>query len=121
MLVAGAAVLVRPGSAAIFAERLEMMGSGLHYLFQSPLTGVGPYQWRMLDLYDGGKYFNTWHIHNQWIHVGVELGLPALFCLAFAVARFLRRPKTDAQKAGFTAFLITVHNLHQFPSKEKKK
>jgi len=109
VLVAGAAVLVRPSSAATFAERLEMMGSGLHYLFQSPLTGVGPYQWRMLDLYDGGKYFNTWHIHNQWIHVGVELGLPALFCLAFVAARFLRRPKTDAQKAGFTAFL--VHNL----------
>ena len=58
---------------------------------------------------DGGKYFNTWHIHNQWIHVGAELGLPALSCLAFAAAQFLRRPKTARQKAGFTAFL--VHNL----------
>ena len=109
VLVALAAALVRPSAAATFIERFEMMGSGLCYLFQSPLTGVGPYKWRLLDLSDGGKYFNTWHIHNQWIHVGVELGLPALLCLAFAAARFFRRPKTDLQRAGFLAFF--VHNL----------
>ena len=72
-LVAAAAVTVRPSSLATFAERLEMMRNGMGYLAENPLLGVGPYQWRLLNLADGDKYFNTWHIHNVLIHVGVEM------------------------------------------------
>ncbi len=109
VLVAAAAVAVRPSAAATFAERIEMMGSGLGYLMRSPLLGIGPYQWRIQDLYDGGKYFNTWHIHNVWIHVGAELGLVAVAMLAVLAVRFWRKRKTPGQRAGFTAFL--VHNM----------
>ena len=86
-----------------------MMGSGLHYLFQSPLTGVDPYQWRMLDLYDGGKYFNTWHIHNVVLHVGVEMGWIAMAALAVVLLRLLGRRSSPAERALAAVFL--VHNL----------
>ena len=54
ILVAAAAVIVRPSAIATFTERLEMMQNGLHYLPQSPLLGVGPYKWRYLNLADRG-------------------------------------------------------------------
>lgn len=107
VLVALAAVLIRPSAVATFAERLEMMASGLHYLTADPLVGVGPFQWRLLDLHDGGKYFNTWHIHNVPLHVGVETGWIAMAALCLAGLRALDRRKP--LRAMTAAFL--VHNL----------
>ena len=107
MLVALAAVLIRPSAVATFAERLEMMASGLHYLTADPLVGVGPFQWRLLDLHDGGKYFNTWHIHNVPLHVGVETGWIAMAALCLAGLRALDR--RNPLRAMTAAFL--VHNL----------
>lgn len=107
LLVAAAAVFIRPSAIATFAERLDMMHSGLHYLTVNPLLGVGPYQWRMLDMMDGGRYFNTWHIHNVPLHVGVESGLIALALLLLFTVRAFR--KKTGSKGGLTAFC--VHNM----------
>lgn len=109
VLVAAGAVLLRPSAVATFAERLEMMGSGLRYLTASPVFGVGPFRWRQLDLKDGGKYFNTWHIHNIPIHIGVEMGLPAMAMVIFLGLRALCKKKDPSLRAGTAAFL--VHNL----------
>ena len=108
-LVAAAAVTVRPSSLATFAERLEMMRNGMGYLAENPLLGVGPYQWRLLNLADGDKYFNTWHIHNVLIHVGVELGLVAMVMLVVVAVRYYRKSRQSIERGGFTAFLL--HNL----------
>lgn len=108
-LVAAAAVLARPSAIATFAERLEMMGSGLRYLTADPLFGVGPFRWRVLDLSDGGKYFNTWHIHNVPLHVGVEMGWIAMAMLILAALRALGKGKTPQERALTAAFLF--HNL----------
>lgn len=103
---AGAAVFLRPSAPATFEERLEMMQSGLRYMLTDPLLGVGPYRWRLLDYSDGGIYFNTWHIHNLFIHIGVELGLVAMTALILvAVRHFLKRGEPSA-KAGSAAFLL---------------
>lgn len=109
ILVAAAAVVVRPSAADTFTERLAMMRNGLRYLTVNPLLGVGPYQWRFLNLYDGDKYFNTWHIHNALLHVGVELGVIAMAALLLAVLRFYRKNTHPLEKSGFTAFCC--HNL----------
>lgn len=109
LAVAAAVVVVRPSSVATFAERLEMMRNGLGYLTRNPLLGVGPYQWRMLNMYDGDKYFNTWHIHNTLIHVGVEFGWGAMAMLALSVFRFYKKGAQIPVKAGFTAFCL--HNM----------
>lgn len=109
ILVAAAAVVLRPSAIATFTERLEMMGSGLSYLTANPLLGVGPLQWRMLDLNDGGKYFNTWHIHNIPIHIGVEMGWIAMAMVILIGLCALCKKKTPALRAGTTAFLF--HNL----------
>lgn len=108
-LVALTAVAVRPSAAATFTERLEMMGSGLRYLTADPLFGVGPFQWRLLDLNDGGKYFNTWHIHNVPLHVGVEMGWLAMAMLILAGLRALTRRQPPAERAMTAAFLF--HNM----------
>lgn len=109
ILVAGAVVLVRPSSFATFTERLEMMQNGLYYFAQNPLLGVGPYQWRLLNLHDSSKYFNTWHIHNLLIHTGVELGWVAPAMLLLIAVSVYCKKITPEEKAGFTAFCF--HNL----------
>ncbi len=109
ILVAGAAVLLRPSATATFAERLEMMGSGLSYLTKSPLFGVGSFRWRILDLNDGGKYFNTWHIHNIPIHIGVEMGWFAMGMAVLTGLRGLCKKKAPTLRAGTAAFLF--HNM----------
>ena len=103
------AILMRPNAAATFAERIGMMRNGLRYFFVNPILGVGPQQWRLLNLQDSDKYFNTWHIHNIFIHVGVELGLVALTMLIIIVLRHYRKKEGAAQRSGFTAAL--VHSL----------
>lgn len=102
-LVAAATVLIRPSSIATFTERLEMMRNGLRYIFVNPLFGVGPYQWRLLNLQDADTYFNTWHIHNIPIHIAVELGLPALAALVIIAVHTYRKNGTN--RAGFAAML----------------
>lgn len=109
LVVAAAAVLIRPSAAATFAERLRMMRNGLGYLWMEPLLGVGPYQWRALNLYDGDTYFNTWIIHNLFIHIGVELGLVALTAVIFIAIRHFVKKGDEMIKCGSAAFC--VHNL----------
>ena len=105
----GVVAFLRPNAAATFAERLAMIRNGLGYLGVDPLLGVGPYQWRRLNLQDADTYFNTWHIHNVFVHVGVELGLIAMAMLAIAVVRHFRKREDPAQRGAFSAAL--VHNL----------
>lgn len=108
ILIAGTVVMVRPGSFATFSERLEMMRAALPYLTDNPLLGIGPYQWRMLDMRDGGKYFATWHIHNVLLHAGVEFGWIAAAALAVMGVRLFQK-KDPPAKAGFTAYCL--HNM----------
>lgn len=109
VLVAIAAILSRPSSIATFQERLDMMQNGLHYLTVHPLRGLGPYQWRLYNYLDSDLYFNTYHIHNVPLHIGVELGLPAMvMAMTVLIRRFLKK-SAPGHIAGFTAFV--VHNL----------
>lgn len=109
IFVAAAAVFVRPSALATFTERLEMMQNGLHYLTRSPLLGIGPYKWRYLDLADGDKYFNTWHIHNVLLHAGVEFGWIAMGMLLLVGGRAFQKKTEPWAKAGLAAFC--AHNM----------
>ena len=91
VLVAAAAIAVRPSALDTFAE------------------GVGPFQWRLLDLHDGGTYFNTWHIHNAVLHVGVEMGWIAMAALVIIALRVLARPASPGGRALAAAYL--AHNM----------
>ena len=103
--VAAAAVVIRPSALATFAERIEMMENGLGYILFHPVLGLGPGQWRSWNMFDGDKYFGTWHIHNFLIHIGVELGLIAMAALAVIVLRHFRKTGAPAAAA------FVVHNL----------
>lgn len=103
--VAAAAVAIRPSAFATFAERIEMMENGLGYILFHPVLGLGPAQWRSWNMFDGDKYFGTWHIHNFLIHIGVELGLIAMVALVVIILRHFRKTGTPAAAA------FVVHNL----------
>lgn len=109
VLVALTAVLICPSAAATFIERLEMMRNGMRYLLVNPVLGVGPYQWRQLNMADGDKYFNTYHIHNALIHTGVELGLIAAALLAATAVHLWRAEKRPEQRGALAAFFC--HNM----------
>lgn len=109
VLVTAAVIVLRPSAVSTFRERLEMMGSGLRYLTEHPLLGVGPFQWRMLDLNDGGTYFNTWHIHNALLHTGVEMGWIAMAMLLVIALRAFSKGLPPAKQALAVAFF--VHNM----------
>ena len=102
-------LLLRPNALATFEERIAMMRNGLGYITDSPLLGIGPYQWRRLNLYDGDTYFNTWHIHNIFLHVGVELGLVALGMLLITLVRHALKQEDGSQRGEFAAAI--THNL----------
>ncbi len=106
---AGILVFLRPNAAATFTERLAMIKNGLGYLGAKPWLGVGPYQWRGLNLQDADLYFNTWHIHNAFVHVGVELGLVAMTMLIATAVRHICKREDKAQRGAFFAAL--THSL----------
>lgn len=104
-----AAVGMRPSSVATFAERLEMMQNGLGYIMMKPLLGLGPYQWRRYNMFDADKYFDTYHIHNVLLNIGVELGVIAMAMLIIVIVIFYKKKKSPMQNACFTSFVF--HNL----------
>lgn len=107
-LVALTAIVIRPSSISTFTERLEMMQNGLGYLFRKPLLGLGPSQWRRWNMLDE-KYFNVNHIHNVFLHIGVELGLVAMAMLIILAIRYFWKKKSPAHRAMCAAFIF--HNL----------
>lgn len=102
------AIIMRPSSFATFAERIHMMGNGISYLDDSPLIGVGPGQWRELNLLDSDMYFNTNHIHNLFIHAGVEFGIVAMIALIVIAVRCFIKRYEHAQHGEDAAFLTHV-------------
>ncbi len=106
MLLALVVIAIRPSAAATFSERLEMIQNGLKYITVNPFLGVGPYRWRILNLYDSDKYFNTYHIHNVFVHVAVELGFFAMGMLLIITLRCFLKKKHPAQYACAAAFLF---------------
>lgn len=105
----GILVILRPNAFATLSERIAMIKDGFQYLWIHPILGIGPYQWRIYNLHSGGQYFNTWHIHNIFVHVAVELGIIAFFMLLMIVVRHFMKKEDMAQRGAFIATF--VHNL----------
>ena len=103
------AMLIRGSAPATFLERLAMIQNGIGYLSVNPLFGVGPFQWRPLNMMDGDLYFNTWHIHNTLLHTAVELGIIAALMLVVVAVRFFVKRRNPEQRGSFIAFI--AHNM----------
>lgn len=100
------ALFMRPNAWATFAERFSMMQNGIGYLGTDPLLGTGPFTWRLLNVQDSGLYFNTNHIHNMFIHAGVEFGLIAMIALIVIAVRFFIKHYKEAQHGEGAALLF---------------
>lgn len=105
-LVAGAAILIRPSAVATFQERLAMMENAAAYLTARPMWGLGFLQWHIWNFYDSDPYFNTYHIHNILLHIGVEFGIPAMIMAGMAAIRRFWKKSSPDSTAGFLAFFI---------------
>lgn len=100
------ALFMRPNALATFNERFAMMQNGLEYLGKDPVFGTGPFTWRFLNIQDSGLYYNTNHIHNMFIHAGVEFGLIAMIALIVIAVRFFIKRYKEAQHGEGAAFLF---------------
>lgn len=109
LLFAVMLIIIRPSFTATFAERLDMMKNGISYFKVNPIFGIGPSNWRQLNLYDSDMYFNVSHIHNAFIHVGTEQGLVAMAMLIILAVRCLIKNKRLYARAEWAAFIL--HNL----------
>ena len=83
-----------------------MMGNGISYLGVDPLVGMGPFTWRLANIQDAGNYFNTNHIHNIFIHAGVEFGLIAMAALIIIAVRVFIKRYREAQHGEDAALLF---------------
>lgn len=109
LLFAVMLIIIRPSFTATFAERLDMMKNGVSYFKVNPIFGIGPSNWRQLNLYDSDMYFNVNHIHNAFIHVGAEQGLIAMAMLVVLAFRCLIKNKCLYARADWAAFIF--HNM----------
>lgn len=109
LLAAIAVILIRPSWSATLTERIDMIYNGFRYLKVNPILGVGSYNWRYLNFIDSDKTFGTNHIHNSFINVGVELGIPAMLMMIIISLRFLLKKKSLF--GGVTTAVFIIHNL----------
>ena len=84
-----------------------MMKTGFGYMLGNPLTGVGPMRWHLMNMFDGDNYFNTWYIHDMFIHIGAELGVIAAIFLLIIMVRSLIKQRQPETLAGIAA--LTFH------------
>ena len=107
LLVSLAVFIIRFTSIYTFIERIEMMKTGFGYMLGNPLTGVGPMRWHLMNMFDGDNYFNTWYIHDMFIHIGAELGVIAAILLLIVMVRSLIKQRQPETLAGIAA--LTFH------------
>ena len=107
LLVSLAVFIIRFTSIYTFIERIEMMKTGFGYMLGNPLTGVGPMRWHLMNMFDGDNYFNTWYIHDMFIHIGAELGIIAAILLLIIMIRSLIKQRQPEALAGIAA--LTFH------------
>jgi O-antigen ligase len=132
---AGALLVFLTGKHAGLAERIKSMspqnqdlqgrvsmwlaglGSIRHNLFiGSGLNGIK----EVFDAYRaGGKYFETEHLHNDYIEIAAESGLPALavfvLFLAFALRRLLSLGNAPGKIVFISAAAMLAHAFFNFP------
>lgn len=98
--------------------RIAVWDIGLHGIMQRPLTGYGTgmaqsYLDRMAGTYKDGlyrdtpKFAPTSHFHNDWIDIGMRVGVPGLLALAFLLWGWLQ----IFRKYGLTALGMALTGL----------
>ncbi len=101
-----ALLILRPNALLSFQDRLGMIADGLTYAGLNPLFGIGPLQWYHYNTMMSDTPFNTFFIHNVFIHTVVELGLFALLCLIVLVVRYGIKQRSALGLSLGTAFLL---------------
>lgn len=100
--------------------RLAIWDVGLHGIAERPWFGHGtgapaPYFDKTVETYKDGRYkelpkfLKTYHYHNDWIEIGMQVGM--LGCLAYAFFLWswfqtLKAYKLTALGAAFTCFIL---------------
>ncbi|UJP06138.1 MAG: O-antigen ligase family protein [Nitrosomonas sp.] len=100
--------------------RLAMWDVGVHAILERPWTGYGTgmaadYFDRAIETYKNGRYRNlpafqqTSHFHNDWIEIGMHVGVPGMLALGFVLwgwFQALRRNRLMLLGSGLVGFLL---------------
>ena len=100
-------ITLRNNFISTFLERVEMIIEGINLSFHNPIVGIGPLSFNMVNALSQGKYFNTYYIHNLWIHNSTELGILAAILLVIIFIKALKIKKTPEAQSGLIA--TTIH------------
>lgn len=82
--------LLDPDSLSTVWGRLLYAKDGIRLLLQKPL-GVGYLGWFYLQRMIQTGVYNVRYVHNDWLQMALDYGLPAALALLFLVIRRLRR------------------------------
>ncbi len=114
------------GRSATWADRVDLMASGFDQLRDFPLFGTGGGSFRFaFERYQSGRFGDriAEYLHNDWLQIACEYGLPALVLVVAAAAvyfavcvRHLRRhPHALARHLGLGALAgVAVMLIHSF-------
>ncbi|ARO87855.1 ligase [Nitrosospira lacus] len=100
--------------------RLAIWDVGLHGIGERPVYGHGtgmaaPYFDKTVETYKGGRYKNlpdfleTYHYHNDWIEIGMQVGALGLLAYAFFLwswFRTLQVHQLDIPGAALMCFIV---------------
>ena len=100
-------ITLRNNFIATFIERIEMIITGINLSLHNPLVGIGPLFFNMTNALSQTKYFNTYYIHNLWIHNSTELGFLAAILLVIIFIKVIKIKKSPESQAGLIA--TTIH------------
>jgi O-antigen ligase len=101
--------------------RVSMWSAGLDMIKNNFFTGSGISSVRyVFDLYrPGGAYFETDHLHNDFIELAAESGIPAFAVFAayifFGMRSMLARKNSHGKIFFISAAALLVHAFFNFP------
>ncbi|MDC1472559.1 O-antigen ligase family protein [Flavobacteriaceae bacterium] len=109
------ATIVQATTDGSIAQRLRFYTAGLEHILNNPIVGSGLGNWKLVSILYEKEFINgyvvPYHVHNDFIQIGAELGIPGFFMYLglFGVLLFyivyIAKSKLPENTKFFVAFL----------------
>ena len=109
------ATIVQATTDGSIAGRLRFYMVGVEHILNNPVVGAGLGNWKLISILYDKEFINgyvvPYHMHNDFIQIGTELGIPGflmylgLFGLLIAYIVYIAKSKLPENTKFFVAFL----------------
>ena len=97
-------------------SRLRFYSQGFEHIISNPIIGSGLGNWKLISIFYDNEFINNYvvpyHMHNDFIQIGAELGIPGgllyigLFITLFIYIFYILKSKTPSRKKVFIVFVL---------------